>query len=289
MLRLRARLLGEANGASSLMKRFALWLFLVKALYATVNEPLRWEVFTGYRNDRIHWHIQDPGDRALLNLSERYRDVAYLLNGLSFKVIHRDLSFFLRGSYGVFGSGSLVRRFPQLPEDPHIHLKAKSWAADVSGYFGYAVNLTADRTYKLILTPLLGYLGYFEQLDRSPGGLRLTWNGFFLGGQLVFETGGPIMVTTAYAYNIVHNKVRAQLPEGFLKTSSGGNKGQTGWAQIDWNFSSCWRVGLGADIRYFTSRVVDASISEKGREDLNQKFKLRWNPVSGWVQLSRTF
>ncbi len=265
------------------------FLFLALAMHATVNEPLRLEVFTGYRNDLIHWHIQNPGEDALLNLSERYRDVEYWLNGVVLKAIHRDLTFFLRGSYGAFGKGRLTERFPQEIDNPHIRFKTNGWAADLSGYFGYAVNLTADRTYKVILTPLIGYLGYFEKLSFSNGNFHLVWNGFFLGGQFVFETGGPVILTAGYAYNFVHNKVHTHFQDSSLKTSSGGNSGQSGWAQIDWSSCGLWRIGLGADIRYFSTRVVDASFSQEGRGDLSQKFKLRWTPISGWGQISRSF
>ena len=79
------------------MKNF-LFILFVSALSATVNEPLRCEVFSGYRNDRIHWHLQDPGAGGTLTYSERYRDVEYWENGLVLKTIHRDLTFFLRGT-----------------------------------------------------------------------------------------------------------------------------------------------------------------------------------------------
>ncbi len=284
--------------------RVFFFLLFSRALLATVNEPLRWELISGYRNDRIHWHIQDPGNGGTLTYSEVYRDVQYWLNGLVLKVIHRDLSFFIQGAYGAFGKGNMTAHFSDLTQNPHLHMQTDGWAADFSGYFGYAVNLTADRTYKVILTPLIGYAGYFEQLTRDalPGSFRLVWNGFFFGGQFLFETGGPVILTAGYAYNLMHNRVHAHLQNGSLKTNSGGNGGQSGWAQIDWKlpsyWGSCletpwetfhWRLGLGGEIHYFTTRVVDASLSQEGRGDFSQKFKLRWTPVSGWMQLSRSF
>lgn len=233
------------------------WIFFLlfaSGLFATVNEPLRWEFFTGYRNDRIHWHLQEPAG-GLVTESQVYRDIEYWLNGLVLKVIHRDLVFFARGAYGAW---------------------TRRWCADARGYFGYAVNLTADRTYKVILTPLVGYAGYFEQIHK----FHMVWNGFFLGGQFTFETGGPVILNAGWAYNMVHNRVHSPV----LKTSSGGNKGQLGWAQIDWNIGSCWRMGLGGEMLYLTTRVVNAKAFH-----MDQKFKLRWTPVSGWVQVSRTF
>lgn len=287
MLRLRARLLVKAQSPDLFMKILAFFFFALP-LFATVNEPLRWEIFSGYRNDRIHWHIQDAGDFGELTYSEVYRDVQYWLNGLNLKVIHRDLVFTVRGAYGAFGRGEMTQRFATLPGDPQISHDTNGWCADASGYFGYAINLTADRVYKVLLIPLIGYGAYFEQLSRTamPGLFRLVWNGFFLGGQFIVETAGPVVLNAGYAYNIVHNRVHTHFQNGeSLKTSSNGNKGQSGWAQINWKLDRYWRLGLGGEVFYLTTRVVDATLTNAP----SQKFKLRWTPVSGWVQVSRPF
>ncbi len=230
--------------------KFLFFLFAA-TLMATVNEPLRLELFSGYRNDRIHWHLQE--------YSEHLRDLQYWLNGLTLKAIHRDLTFFLRGAYGTSPS---------------------KWCADASGYFGYAVNLTEGRTYKVLLTPLVGYAGYFEKLHP----FRMVWNGFFLGAQFTFETGGPLILTAGWAYNMMHTRVHTHIPSGTVKMSSGGNKGQTGWAQIDGCLGPFWRLGLGGELQYLTTRFVAASVGG----DTSQTLKLRWFPAAGWVQISRS-
>lgn len=280
------------------------------SVFATVNEPLRWEIFSGYRNDRIHWHLQNS-DGGALTYSELYRDVQYFENGLVLKVIHRDLTFFLRGAYGAFGKGKVFQRYAGLSSQPHFHFSTHGWAADASGYFGYAINLTKDRTYKVILTPLIGYSGYFEQLKRNsrrpaaigpfssslPGAFRLVWNGFFFGGAFTIEPGGMALFHVGYSYHLMHNRVHTTVQNSSsevptrqsIKTSSGGNKGQTGWAQMDWILRHDWRLGIGGQIHYFSTRVVDAVIQETGRGDFFEKFKLRWTVFSGWAQISRTF
>jgi hypothetical protein len=276
--------------------KFLSFFLSAAGLFATVNEPLRWEWFSGYRNDRIHWHLQDPGEGGTLTYSELFRDVEYWENGLTLKVIHRDLTFFLRGAYGTFGKGTAHQRYPSL--QTRTRAATDGWTADGSGYFGYAVNLTADRTYKVILTPLIGYSGNFEQLKRKdlPGNFRLVWNGFLFGAGFTVEPGAPIVLNVGYSYHLMHNRVHttAQYVDGVstrqsVKTSSGGNSGQTGWAQLDWLLGYYWRMGIGGQIHYFSTRVVDATISQAGRGDFSQKFKLRWTPVSGWAQISRTF
>ena len=273
--------------------KFFLAFFFAATLYATVNEPLRLEIFSGYRNDRIHWHLQDPGEGGTLTYSELNRDVEYWENGLALKVIHRDLIFFLRGAYGAFGRGQLLQKYPNTPGAPRFRSTTDGWTADVVGYFGYAVNLTADRTYKVLLTPLIGYSGYFEQLKRASGPFKLVWNGFFFGGGFVVEPGGQVSFNVGYSYHLMHNRVRATvrntLTDQSIKTQSGGNSGQTGWAEIDWLCNPVWRLGIGGQIHYFSTRVVNASISQADRGDFSQKFKLRWTPVSVWAQIARTF
>lgn len=290
------------------MKKVLFCLF-ASSLLATINEPLRCEIFSGYRNDRIHWHLQDPGEGGTLTYSEVYRDIEYWENGLVLKTIHRDLTFFLRGSYGAFGRGTVHQRYAGLAEEPHFLFDTDGWCADAVGYFGYAVNLTADRTYKVILVPLIGYSAYFEQLRRNngkpdpvvdasftsslPGIFRLVWNGVFLGVGFTIEPGGRLIFNAGYSYHFMHNRVHTLIKNSTysqsIKTSSGGNKGQTGWAQMDWILDSFWRIGVGGQLHYFTTRVVDATIRQAGRGDFSEKFKLRWIPVSVWAQVSREF
>lgn len=262
-----------------------LFVLCIASLFATVNEPLRCELFSGYRNDRTHMHLQDPGEGGELTYSELYRDIEYWENGLVFKVIHRDLSFGLRGAYGTLGKGTL---FQNLPSASRNRLGTNGWTADGSGYFGYAINLTADRTYKVILTPLVGYSGHWEQL--SPRNMRLSWNGFLIGAAFMVEPGGRLIFNGGYDYNFIHNRFRSSIEEGALQTvksSSGGNKGHTGWAQMDYVMDCFWRMGIGAKIHYFFTRVVDATLREP--LPIPQKLKLRWTAISGWVQVSREF
>lgn len=318
------------------------WPFLFFAstasvLNATVNEPLRLEFFSGYRNDRIHWHLQNPGSDNRLIYRELYRDIQYWENGLTLKVIHRDLSFFLRGAFGGFGRGNLFQRYGTsafFQENPEFQFSTDGWTADGSGYFGYAVNLTADRTYKVLFTPLVGYGGYFERLERKngspnffegeangipssmnsslPSDYRLVWYGFLFGGGFTIEPGGRLVLNAGYSYHLLrvrqHSNYQNQIITGTpatsetanqfgLKVKNGGNKGHSGWAQLDFKLSHFWRMGLGGQIHYFYTPVLAVkenltaseifpapSVTESVFE---QKFKLRWTSFSGWIQISR--
>lgn len=305
-------LLAATLSSRQLLKFFSFLVFFLFAtsLFATVNEPLRIEVFSGYRNDRIHWHLKTPGEDNSLTYTELARNVQFWTNGLVLKAIHRDLTFYIRGSYGAFGKGTLYQRYYNLPftsESPQYQFNTDGWAADAAGYVGYAVNLTADRTYKVVLIPLIGYSGYWEQLSRNngeaqspvlsgfnsslPSIFKLVWNGFFLGANFLIEPGGRLVLNAGYSYNIMHNRMHTQLESGFdgdvvrqtVKTNAEGNPGQSGWMQVDCLLPRLWRIGLGADIHYFSSRVINASITDV--ED--QNLKLRWTSISGWLQISR--
>ena len=194
-------------------------------LFASVNEPLRLEVFSGYRNDRQHWHLQEPGSGGALTYSELARDLQFWENGISLRLIHRDIVFDMKGSYSAFGRGTVFERYAHLAftsEQPRFEFSSHGFAADTSGYVGFAVNLTADRLYKVIFIPLLGFSAHFEQLWRRngtpslfeggsftmhsslPHKLHQTWYGVFLGGGFQIEPIGRLVLETGYSYHWLH-------------------------------------------------------------------------------------
>src|SRR3990167_10754894 len=133
------------------------YLLFIFPLFGSVQEPWRLEFFSGYRLDHIHWHLQTPGEPAELTYSEEYKDTQFWENGMVLKAICRDLTFFLKGSYAAFGKGTLQQRYDNLlgaGDLPNFDFSTSGWAADATGYFGYSVDLTADRLYKVILTPM---------------------------------------------------------------------------------------------------------------------------------------
>ena len=291
-------------------------------LFATVNEPLRLEFFSGYRSDRPHWHLQEPGSGGALTYSERARDVQFWENGLCLKAIHRDVVFNLRGSYAAFGRGRVFERYADLiftSDQPHFQFSSRGFAADTSGYLGFAVNLTADRTYKVLFIPLLGFSAHFEQLRRQngtpaeyegggftmnsrlPQKLYQTWYGLFLGSGFQIEPGGRLVLQAGYSYHWLQCKFKANVENnvfifnrGLINTktkisvSNGGNMGHTGWAELDYLCTRLWRIGLGAQIHYFSTRALNAALDQNG-ENSHEKFKLRWTSISGYLQTSREF
>ncbi|MBI5273038.1 MAG: hypothetical protein HY861_03545 [Chlamydiia bacterium] len=284
-----------------------IWPFLLlsASLLSTVNEPLRTCLLSGYRNDRLHWHLQSGG-AGTLTYRELYRDVQFLENGLALQAIHRDLAFWLRGSYGAFGRGNLFQRYADLPftaENPRFQFSTHGWAADASGYFGYAVNLTTDRTYKVIVIPLVGYSAHFEHLHRRegspnplqsedavgassfsmqsslPGSLHLTWYGFYVGAGFLIEPTERLRCSGGYSYHWLGARLKTQMTEivslydpslfseqstqSSLHTKGSGNLGQTGWAQIEWAPLLLWRIGFGSQIHYFSTSLLETRVKEQ--------------------------
>lgn len=299
--------------------KLSLLLFLICAasLQASLNEPLRAEWFTGYRNDQIHWHLQNETGATLY--TEHYRDVQFWENGLVLKTIHRDVAFLARGSYSAFGKGNLSETYRQLSFTPDLvsfQSHTSGWAADAMGYISYGVNLTEGRLYKWIVLPLLGYSAHFERLNRSspkpkissayemnssfPQQLRQSWYGVFLGVALQIEPGGRLLFNVGYTYHWLRARFNTQWQEQVVTMSGnnlvlnsihlnrGGNLGQTGWAQIDYSLTKDWRMGLGAQIHYFSTRFFQVDVKQNNNP-VSEVFKLRWTPIDGWIQISREF
>jgi hypothetical protein len=315
-----------------MMFRCLLALMPLAAVFGSVNEPIRWEWQTGYRNDNLHWHLENPGDDNELSYSEHYRDLQFWENALTVQVIHRDIALFVRGA-GAFGSGPLKQRFSGLnftAEEPQLKFNTDVWTMDGWGYFGYSVNLTADRVYKSILLPFVGVSVNYEHLSRQgshtaeglaagaasdtfsmesslPGAEQTTWYGPLLGGLFLIQPGGPMQFEAGYAYRRLHLRFKTKYAtevslysggnlisvtdklESF-KVKDGSNIGQMGWARLEYVVSRAWRLGLFAQIQYFTSRVLDVTLKNKiTGSETPQKYKIRWTTVSGEATVSRTF
>lgn len=308
----------------SLLNRLWILGLLPNALaLASVNDTIRYEWMTGYRNDTMHWHLIDGHN---LVYTEKARDLQFWENSLALRAIYRDIAFFARGSFGAFGSGPMKQRFTNLSftsDSPTFHWNAKAWNADGWGYFGYSVNLTEDRTYQVILIPMIGYGVDYENLHRSgsqemsgeanppdvsysmtstlPGHERMCWFGPLFGGVVVIQPSEPMRFETGYAYHRMHLRfdtkrlVQETLSESSsesfdkIKVKDGANLSHSGWARIEYQ-SGAWRTGLEAQIQYYASRILNASIKdEETSVKSSQKFKARWTAVSGLLSLSRTF
>lgn len=297
------------------------------SLWASFSEPTRWDYATGYRNDRLHWHLQNPGDGGALKYSEIYRDLQFWQNALSMTVYQRDIYFFLSGSYSAFGQGGKLRqRYGELDfttEEPRFAFTPSGWAADGEARLGYCVNLTDGRIYKTALIPFIGFSGHWESLSRRcfppaievapsttmtsqlPGQLNLTWYGFLLGGMFHIDPAGPLLFDVGYYYSWLHVRFHTHYDYSIdslsfsesiyngIKAKSGGNLGHTGWIKAMYRITDAWQIGLGGLINYFVSRDFKAEerqLTSFGETTKTaEKLKIRWTAVSGWASISRSF
>lgn len=316
--------------------KFALSLLLFPFfIFATVNEPWRCELFSGYRNDRIHWYLHQAGSGGHRIYDELYRNLQFWENGLSFRVIHRDIAFGANGSFAAFGKGgTLFQAYNSLSftnQEAQFQFTPDGWAADTMAYLGYALNLTPDRTYKFILLPLFNFSAHFERIFRSdghpnplvstnaigassfsmqstvPGAMRQTWYGFGLGGAIQVEPGNGAKAQVGYTYHWNRCRMQTKFDENVslfnaagvmtshqvtqtsLTYSEGGQHGQTGWAELQWYCTRIWRIGFGAQIHYFFTGTAYPSMSQQVNgvsQTVDDKLKLRWTSISGWLQSS---
>ncbi len=291
---------------------------------------MRWEWQTGYRNDDLHWHLVNPGDGDELTYSERFRNLQFWENALAIRVIYRDIAVFVRGA-GAFGNGPLKQSFANLPftsEEPRLNFSTGIWTMEGWGYFGYAVNLTADRLYKVILVPFVGCSVNYEHLDRHgshtatgtavnadtyamtsmlPGAEKITTYGPLLGGFFLIQPRGYLQFEAGYAYHRLHLRFKTRIEtetslfnagtllsqssaSDTLTVKDGSNLGHSGWIRLDALPTLDWRCGLFAQIQYFASRVLDVTLQDKtNNTSTPQKYKARWTAISGGATLSRTF
>jgi hypothetical protein len=195
------------------------WLFFPLSLFATVNEPICWKLMSGYRNDHIHYYSKE--------LNEELTDIEFWENALSLKAINRDLTFYLKGGGSAFGKEGGSRGF----------------STDGTGYLGYAVNLTAERLYQVLLTPLAGFSGHYEKIDA----FRQTWYGPYIGGSIFADPGRSLSFEVGYAYNWLFLRLHTDQ----VKETLSGNHGQSGWAEIEWQVATRTKLGALGTIDYF--------------------------------------
>lgn len=274
------------------MTRFFLALCFIAKLTA-IDEPPRVELFSGYRNDRIHFHLQTPA-KGILTYSELNRDVQFWENGLVFDVISKGFVFQAGVSYSGFGRGVTFQKFPL--ESLRFRSHTQGMAIDARAAIGLAVNLTPERFYKVILMPIVGGSCHFDQIDRNqstlPGKLGQSFYGAFLGPNFLIQTDEGWTFRANYEYHFLHLSLNTQYQLAQQKTkihsSSGGNLGHTGFAQLEYEVLKSWNLGLGAKINYFSSRVVPASVQDlTGKR--KEKLKLRFTSVSGFIDISKSF
>lgn len=268
-------------------------------LFSTVNEPLKVSFYSGYRNDKLHSHLQEGGT-GLTTYSENEKGIEFWQNGIYLKTIHRDFAFYLQGNYSAFGRGNVTQKYKNVSftGDPlNFSYSTTGFATDAEGLFGYAVNLTPDRTYKTLLIPQVGYSFFFEQLKRKgntttvsgndfmmtsslPGRQNVYWYGFFTGGWLYLEPSQLVSLLLGYDYHFLKHSLRSEIQNRVRELSGddlaseilesndlkahAGAVGQSGLLELTYAFSRSFQVGIGGRILYFSTKDASA------REEISQ-------------------
>lgn len=298
--------------------KLAALIFFPFALFATVNNPPQIALLSGYRNDHIHWHLKQ-GDTFLS--SERTRNIQFFENGLSFQTVHRDIALYAAGGYGALGRGELKEQLGHLPftnDTPVFLFSTHGWAIDGTGYVGYAVNLTPERTYQVKLIPLAGFSGHYEVMTREgyssfetpaytistsfPKNYQQTWYGPNIGALFQIEPGNNLQFQVGYAYHWLHLRVSTQSKEqtNFPDTptitskftlSRWGNFGHSGLVGIETFLNKSWRIGAILQMNYYFSGNHPIEVEQRFDSTAiidKETFKLRWFSIRGLISISKT-
>lgn len=273
------------------------------SLGATVNEPFRLEINSGSRLDRIHWHLEQE-DPAKILYSEEYRGVLFAENQLKSSWIYRDLSFGVEGNYGVYGKGSLSQSFHNqsfASDQPLFSFQTRGWSAGGLGHFGYAVNLTDGRFYRVILIPSIGYFVDAKKLKRDRPKVRsfqsihaingtsyqmhseslnpfqTMWYGFLFRFAGLIDPGNGGLFRFGYHYQLPCFRLRSETQSRvvvtggngldettrfFLRPNSVGNLGHTGWLQLE-GMLGRWKLGVGVQYTYLSTMVLGVHRKEE--------------------------
>lgn len=272
--------------------------FIITALFATVNQPWTFEVGTGYQEDQSKWRLQDKGDASTQLYAENYDAIRFWTQYARGYIIWRELYLSSSFRYGVLGHGSMEQKsLAQSLTDanPTFDYSTSGVSYLFNGRFGFQIDLTPMRYYKLIFAPVFTYIWGYERLDRQPtntnysqSGLVLQssldenmnfhWFGPGLGLEVYYNPGNPFTFSLGYSYYWVntHHSIYNQLfimnldSNGQLvqernditqgKIKHGGNLCQSGFLKVEAEILKHFRMNVLATIDYFTSIVKPVKV-----------------------------
>lgn len=213
---------------------FKYLLFLPILLFGSITQPFTMDLGNGYREDHLLLRLFLPGDASTRIYQEKYKHLRFLQTDLTLRTIQRDIFIWINGGAATIGKGSLSQGSFQLDftdTSPSYLYDTDGYAFHAIGLLGYGVNLTPDRYYRVVLTPTVGYSGYWEWIKPNspkpnPDQIPLTgdsfanvaaskprktffrWNGFVLGANIHLAPGGPVFFDLFYAYHFLQFRER---------------------------------------------------------------------------------
>jgi hypothetical protein len=201
-------------------------------------------------------------------------------------MIHRDIYLLFQGTWATFGRGAVVQTLPFNNIPVLLTYKTRGNDYSIFGVLGYQVNLTEGRYYKVFLTPLFGYAGYWKRISKMMGKTSIatsgdyvfeedlehnqmhdTWYGPIIGGDLLIEPGGRVNCNFYYMFNWlklnhsdymgykVTNAVLG-IDEIMVKKTIAKcvrDRGQYGGVKLFFSATSYLNVNVEMQFRYFSS------------------------------------
>ncbi len=228
------------------MKLWFFFLFFLSSSFATVCVPFSIDLEQGFRQDHLKIKAFFIGDDLQ---KQTYKNVRFYQNFVTFRTVQRDIYLLVKGGYAFFGKGKAFFEpenlsFTSTPTPFVLQTKGESY--DLKGVFGYSVNLTPERYYKVVLTPLVGYQALWEKLKRSQtlpdpfegdlgGGaffqrsfsassknLWTKWMGPFIGVNFWIDPGGPFSMRMDYAFHFIQLKQATFQRENIFQFDTSG-------------------------------------------------------------------
>lgn len=276
-------------------KVFWVGIAVPSLLFAGTNsEPFTMELATGYRQDSLNCKTYTDTDEEYLVYQERYKCVKYWQTELTLRSINSDIYFMVNGGFAGFGRGRLnqnIDNFSTMHSTASFHGRSTGYDGSVYGVLGYQVNLLEGRIGKFIITPLIGYRGYWERIDKhssytttvqvnegddyyllnlEPTSKRLdeTWYAPIVGLDVSIEPGSKWIFEFNYLFHWLRmnhksfSKYRIRFYDsGVLssdksvlrksKTSTLSGDGHEGFAKAIYLVSKHWTTAFKAKFHYF--------------------------------------
>lgn len=282
------------------MKKLLFFLFPF-FLFGTIIEPYTLDFSAGYREDTLRFRIFDPGDASTRIYQDKYKGLRFFQTELTVKKIQRDIFLWVTGGYAFIGSGDYSQSSLQvldIADPPTFHYDTSGWAAHALGLFGYCVNLTPERYYRVTFTPCGGYGGYWQDLrpkNPSPNPASLPgssissnktpdtyfrWNGFIVGGNIQIQPGNGATFDLFYGYNFLQFKkdfcfafltdtfdnmgnLTSQINQDFSgKAKTHDALGHLGTIRAAYPFSKHLEGALFGRIFYFSTHIQELKLEE---------------------------
>jgi hypothetical protein len=280
--------------------------FIPLCLFATIIEPFSLDTSIGYREDTLRFRIIDPGDASTRIYQDKYKNLKFMQTELTLRKIQRDIYLWITGGYAFFGSSDYSQtslNILNVTPTPNYQFNTSGWAAHVMALFGYCVNLTPERYYRVVFTPCAGYAGYWEHLTPknpspnpaviSTGGnttdlfsnikpkTHYRWNGWIVGGNIQIKPGNGAIFDLFYGYQFL--QLRKTIRFGFLtqitdnngniisstqqkfngKPKTNGGHGHYGTVRAGYPFTNYLEGALWARVDYNSSHIQDFHLDEK--------------------------